>query len=442
MKRQSEGFSIAQIDKLLILIYLLLVGIGLMNIYSSSYKPGHELIFDLGMEYGKQLAWIGVSILAGFFILLLDGSFIRKQSYVLYGIVFFMLVAVLFFPPIKGARSWFGWGSVGIQPSEFAKITVSMAIAQYLSNINIRIQDFKSRVMVLAIITLPAGLILLQPDPGTLLVFVSFVLVLYREGLSGNILLISLLTIVLGLLTIFFRATEVNVLGSKMPGLYMIFMVILLFSIIVFFLIRLFVYKRDRKRYMGRLLFFLVLANGFIYGVNYTYDHILKDRHRNRLELFLGLKEDPDGKDYNRNRAMAAVGSGGFAGKGYRQATLANAQHGHVPEQSTDFAFCTLSEEFGFAGSSLVIVLFMLFLFRIVIIAERQRSAYTRIYAYCVAGIFFFHFMINVGMTIGFAPVIGIPLPFFSYGGSSLLAFTILLFILIRLDAERMEVLR
>ncbi len=439
--RRSEPV-ISRIDWSLIVIYILLVGFGLLNIYSSSFQPNHPSIFDFSMEYGKQMGWIAVSIILGGLILLMEGSFIRTQAYVVYGVVIFMLVAVLFFPPIKGARSWFGWGSVGIQPSEFAKIAVSLVLARYLSTINIRIQDTRTRLNVLALIAVPAGLIVLQPDPGTLLVFVSFVLVLYREGLSGNMLLISMLSAVLGLMTVFFRSTSLNVLGADVSGIFAILSIVVLFGLVVFLLIRLFVYKRDRKRYLFRLFVGLVLAVGFIFSVDYAYDSVLEDRHRTRIELFLGLQEDPDGKDYNRNRAMAAVGSGGFSGKGYRNATLANAQHGHVPEQSTDFAFCTLSEELGFLGSFLVIILFMALLFRIIIVAERQRSSFTRIYAYCTAGIFFFHFMINIGMTIGFAPVIGIPLPFFSYGGSSLLAFTALLFILVRLDAERMDVLR
>jgi rod shape determining protein RodA len=443
MRRPNESLPpLQRIDWTLAGIYVLLVLFGLVNIYSSSYDPEHPSIFDFSMEYGKQLGWMAFSFVVAGVLLLVEGSFIRKQTWVFYGIIMFMLVAVLFFPPIKGARSWFGWGSVGIQPSEFAKITTSLAIARFLSTINIKLQDFGTKATIAAIIGAPAMLILIQPDPGTLLVFVSFFLMLYREGLSGNILLYAMLIAILSVLTILFRSTTMTIFSAEIPGIWAILGILLVFGTLVFLIIRFFVFKRDRKKYFSRLLIIMLLSNGFVLSVDYAYDHILKDRHRTRIELFLGIQEDPDGKDYNRNRAMAAVGSGGWIGKGYRNATLANAQHGHVPEQSTDFAFCTLSEELGFVGSAMVIILFIALLFRMIIIAERQRSQFTRIYAYCVAGIIFFHFMINIGMTVGLAPVIGIPLPFFSYGGSSLLAFTVLIFILLRLDSERMDVLR
>ena len=414
----------------------------MVNIYSSSYNPDNPSPFDFSMPYGKQFGWAMMSFLTAGIILLVDGNFIRKQAYVSYGIVLFMLVAVLFFPPIKGARSWFGWGSVGVQPSEFAKIATSLALAAYLSSINIKTSNFKNRLTILGLIGLPAILVLVQPDPGTLLVFVSFVLVMYREGLSGNILLFVLFSVILAILTVFFRGSTVDVFGNEVPALLFIATVLMIIGGLVFTAIRLFVYKRDRRRYTVRLLLALGIANGFMFATDYAYDHVLKDRHRNRIELFLGLDEDPDGKDYNRNRAMAAVGSGGFSGKGYLNATLANARFKHVPEQNTDFAYCTLNEELGFLGGVSVVILFMALLFRIIVVAERQRSSFTRIYAYSVAGILFFHFMINIGMTIGLAPVIGIPLPFFSYGGSSLFSFTILIFILVRLDSERMDVLR
>lgn len=442
MRRQSELLASQRVDWTIVIVYLIMVLFGMVNIYSSSYNPDFPSPFDFSMPYGKQFGWAMLSFLTAGVIMLIDGNFIKKQAFVSYGIVLFMLIAVLFFPPIKGARSWFGWGSVGVQPSEFAKITTSLALATYLSSINIKTSNFKNRLTILALIGVPAMLVLLQPDPGTLLVYISFILVMYREGLSGNILLFVLFSVVLAVLTVLFRTANVDVFGSEIPALFFISGVLILVGALAFTAIRLFVYRRDRKKYVLRLLLALGIANGFMFFTDYSYDHILKDRHRNRIELFLGLDEDPDGKDYNRNRAMAAVGSGGFAGKGYLNATLANARFKHVPEQNTDFAYCTLNEELGFVGGVSVVLLFMTLLFRIIVVAERQRSSFTRIYAYSVAGILFFHFMINIGMTIGLAPVIGIPLPFFSYGGSSLFSFTILIFILVRLDSERMDVLR
>ncbi len=443
MKRREQSI-VPRIDRVLIILYLVLVGLGWMNIYSSSFQEDHPSFHDMSMEYGKQLFWIGVSLSLAVFILLLEGSFIRKQAYIIYLVILFMLVIVLFLPPIKGARSWFGFGNYGVQPSEFAKYAVALALARYLSTINIKLQDWNAKIRALMIMGVPAFLILLQPDPGTVLIFLSFILVLYREGLSGNILLFVLLGAAVLIVTVLMRDTSVTIplINKDVPGITAMLLVFVQIVLVVFLLIRYFVYKRDRKRNYILLGIALVIVSGYTLFVNYAYDSILKDRHRTRIELFLGLQEDPDGKDYNRNRAMAAVGSGGFSGKGYMNAKLANARHGHVPEQSTDFAYCTLSEEWGFIGSTVVIILFMFLLIRLIIIAERQRSQFTRIYAYAVTGVLFFHFMINVGMTIGLAPVIGIPLPFFSYGGSSLLAFTMLIFTLVRLDAERMDVLR
>lgn len=431
-------------DWSMILLYLLFVFIGLLNIYSSSYSEAHPGLLDFGTNSGKQVLWIGISLVIAVFILLLESSFLKNLSWIYFGVVVFMLVAVMFFPPIKGARSWFGFGSVGIQPSEFAKSAVALALAKYLSDIGTRMQDFRTRLNAGLIIIVPALLIMIQPDPGTTLVFAGFTLVLYREGISGNILMFGVLAIVLAILTIFAKewSIEFPLMDKPAPGQFMIILVLWIISMIVAFGIRTFVRKRYRRQPYVLLMTAFMACSSYVLVVDYSYDNILKDRHRDRIELFLGLKEDPDGEDYNRNRAMAAVGSGGWSGKGYKQAILASANLGHVPEQSTDFAYCTLSEEWGWIGSSTVVVLFVVFLIKIISVAERQRSQFSRIYGYGVAAIFFMHFMINIGMTIGLAPVIGIPLPFISYGGSSLLAFTVLLFILIKLDSDRKEILR
>jgi rod shape determining protein RodA len=441
---RNSVVSLKHLDWGAIGLYFLLVVIGLINVNSSGYAGEDLPFYSMSTSSGKQLMWLGLSIFVGIFILLLESPFIKKGAYGFYAVVIFMLLAVLFFPEKNGQKSWFGIGDYGIQPSEFAKTATALALAKFLSTINIKIQNFNDRLRAFAIIAIPCVFIVLQPDPGTLLVFCSFVFVLYREGLSGNILMFSLLAIVLSILTILVKNThiELPLVNDLIQGHFVIILVLWMIGLLIAFVIKNFINRRERKQAYVVLISGFIAAASFVFVVDYSYDHILKDHHRNRIELFLGLDEDPDGKDYNRNRAMASVGSGGFAGKGYKQATLANAKQGHVPEQTTDFAYCTWSEEFGFLGSAGIVIIFMVFLTKIILIAERQRSQFTRIYAYSVAGIFFLHFMINIGMIIGLAPVIGIPLPFISYGGSSLLSFTILLFVLIRLDNERMEVLR
>lgn len=435
---------IKNIDWSIILLYLGLVLIGLINVNSSGFRGDEVSFFSFSAPSGKQMVWLGLSLFVGVFIILLELPFIKSSAYVFYAIVILMLIAVLFFPAKNGQKSWFGFGEFGIQPSEFAKTATALALARFLSTINIKIQNSKDRLSAAAIILLPCIFIVLQPDAGTLLVFASFIFVLYREGMSGNIMMFSALAIVLSVLTIFVKNThiELPLVQDLIQGHYVIILVIWMVAMLIAFGIQNFVSRRAKKSAYILLLTGFIITSSFVFTVNYAYDNILKDHQRIRIELFLGLEEDPDGEDYNRNRAMAAVGSGGFSGKGYKEATLANAKHGHVPEQTTDFAYCTWSEELGFLGSAGVVLLFMVFLVKLILVAERQRSQFTRIYAYGVAGIFFLHFMINIGMILGLAPVIGIPLPFISYGGSSLLSFSIMLFILVRLDCERMEVLR
>jgi len=435
---------IKNIDWSIILLYGLLVTIGLINVNSSGFKGDELSFFSFAAPSGKQLVWLGISLFFGVFIMLLELPFIKSGTYIFYGITLVMLLAVLFSKEINGQRSWLGIGEFGIQPSEFAKTATALALARFLSTINIKIQNSKDRLMAAGIILLPCFFIILQPDAGTLLVFSSFIFVLYREGMSGNIIMFSALGVVLSVLTILVKNTHVELplIKDLLQGHYVIILVVWLICMLVAFIIKNFVARRERKSSYLLLLTSFIVASSFVFTVNYTYDNILKKHQKVRIELFLGLIEDPDGDDYNRNRAMAAVGSGNFSGKGYQKATLANAKYEHVPEQTTDFAYCTWSEEFGFIGSAGVVVIFMFFLAKLIFVAERQRSQFTRIYAYAVAGIFFIHFMINIGMIVGLAPVVGIPLPFISYGGSSLLSFSILLFILVRLDCERMDVLR
>lgn len=439
-----EETGIRNIDWGLVLLYLVLVSFGVSNIYSASYNQDYPSVFSLSQEYGKQILWIGISIVLGVMIMLLDVSFIRKSSYVIYGITLFMLIGVLFTPEINGQRSWFGVGSFGIQPSEIAKLTTGLALAKYLTTINIKLQDFKTRLYSFFIIGMPAALVMLQPDAGTFVVFTAFVLVLYREGISGNPLLYLLLFIVLALVTLVLSNTSFYLpfLTIKLSGEMGVVLVLLLIAIATAFFIKYNVPKREQKRnYLALVVGFSVMVV-FVLSVTFLFQNVLKVHQKDRIELFLGMKEDPDGKGYNLDRAMAAIGSGGFSGKGYKEATLANAYQKHVPMQSTDFIFCTWAEERGFIGSFLLVVVFVALLIKIIQIAERQRSAFTRIYAYSVGCIIFYHFAINVGMTLKLAPVIGIPLPFFSYGGSSVLSFSLMIFILLKLDSQRMEVLR
>lgn len=442
--RQGDS-PIRKIDTWLLMLYLIMVCLGVTNIYSSAYNPEHPSLFDLDREYGKQVMWFGISLGLGGLILLLEGSFIRKYSFEFYGVMCLLLVAVLIVGEEKnGAKAWFGIGSFGIQPSEFAKIGVSLALAKYLSTPQIRFEDFKTRIYTVLFIGIPAFLILMQPDAGTVIVFLSFIFVLYREGMSGNLLLFGLFVLVLGVLSLMLKETslELPLLGQEVSGQFGLILILSIVALLVFFLIRQFVMKRNRRRTYFILSVAFVASILIVVGTNYAFYNVLQKHQRERIDITLGLIDDPDGKEYNINRSMAAIGSGGWSGKGYMKSTLANSGQKHVPMQSTDFIFCTLSEEWGFPGSLLIIVLFVALLFRIVLLAERQRSNFTRIFAYCVSAILFFHFLINIGMAIGLAPVIGIPLPFFSYGGSSLMAFSILIFILLKLDSERLDVLR
>lgn len=433
------------VDRGLFLIYILMLTAGMVNIYSSNFNPERPELYNLNQEYGKQLMWIVISIGLGGIIILLEGNFIRKYAYEIYGIVCLLLVAVLIVGTEKnGAKAWFGIGSFGIQPSEFAKIGVSLALAKFLSNPQIRFENLDTRLYTAFFIAFPGILVLLQPDAGTFIVFICFILVLYREGMSGNLLLFGLYFMVVGILTLRLKDSvmELPIFNYEIKSQIGLGIIITIIAVIVYFLLRQLISKRNRKSMVFLLLIIYFLSLGVIYGTNFAYYNVLKTHQKERIDTTLGLIDDPDGKNYNIDRAMAAIGSGKFSGKGYMKSTLANAGQKHVPMQSTDFIYCTLSEEWGFIGSFIVILLFCFLLFRIVIIAERQRSSFTRIFAYCVSAIFFFHFLINIGMAIGLAPVIGIPLPFFSYGGSSIMSFSILIFLLLKLDSERLDVLR
>lgn len=457
MRNQHDN-TFADLDWTMVIIYFLLVGLGVMNIYSAVYDPDHPSLLDQVTQHGKQITWIGVSLFLGIAIMFLETSFIKKYAYWFYWITIILLIAVLFMPAVKGARAWFGVGSFGIQPAEFAKIGVSLALARYLSSGDLYKGKTRSASVsfwqsigmlrnigpVFALLLIPAALILMQPDAGTFIVFTSFILVLYREGYAGNILLFLIIAVIIAVITLVVADSSFMIPGLKikLSGKTGIVVSLLILGTIFYFLIRSFILPRNRPPLYRALIGSLIVAIVFVNFIEIGYSKILMTHQKERIDLVLGKIDDPDGKGYNINRAKASIGSGGFVGKGYMKATLANETQAHVPMQSTDFIFCTWSEEWGFIGSFLLVIVYTVLLLKMIIIAERQRSDFTRIFAYCVTGIFFYHFMINIGMAIGLAPVIGIPLPFFSYGGSSIMSFSILYFILLKLDAERKVVLQ
>ena len=431
-------------DKYLLGLFMAMLIFGLATIFSSTYEGGAVNLFDFSTIYGKQVIWVVIALILGAFIMLLEGHFIKNSAFIVYGVVLILLIAVLFMPPIKGVSSWFQLGSVSIQPSEFAKLACSLAFAKYLSSVNVKIQDAKTRLVVILILAVPALLILLQPDAGTMLVFFAFIFVMYREGLSGNVLLYGFFAVLIVVIAIFLKASETEnlIFGIPFTGNLIFAIVLLLLGGVLFLVIKLLVLPRYRKPRYKALIWSILTGIIINLSINYIYDSVFKERHRNRFQIMFGIIEDRRGVGYNMWQALSAIGSGEGVGKGYLNGTLSNNKYKHVPEQSTDFIFCSLAEEWGFMGSLLFVILYLSLLIRMIMIAERQRSKFTRIFGYCTASILFFHFMINIATVLGLAPVIGIPLPFFSKGGSAVLTFSVLIFIFLRLDAERKKVLR
>ena len=441
----ARGKSIWNLtDKYLLSLFLSILFIGLLTIFSSTHEGGSVNIFDFSTTYGKQAIWVLISLFFGIFIMLLEGQFIKNSAYIFYIIVLALLIGVLFMPSIKGVRSWFQFGSISIQPSEFAKLACSLAVAKYLSSVNVKIQDIKTKVVVLLILIVPCFLILMQPDAGTMLVFFAFIFVMYREGLSGNVLLYGFFAVLIVVIAIFLKASDSEnlIFGIPVTGNMIFAFVLVLLGGVLFAVIKLLVLPRYRKPRYIALVWSILIGIAINLSIDYVYDSVFKERHRNRFQIMFGIVEDRRGDGYNMWQALSAIGSGETSGKGFLNGTLSNNKYRHVPEQSTDFIFCSFAEEWGFLGCLFFIILYLAMLIRIVMISERQRSKFTRIFGYCTASILFFHFMINIGMVIGLAPVIGIPLPFFSKGGSAVLTFSVLIFIFMRLDAERQKVLR
>ena len=432
----------ANVDRPLVVLYLLLLFMGWANIYSAAYDPEHPNLFDTRMEYGSQSVWIIICLTLGAVLLMVRGDFIKDMALPAYGIVLLLLLLVPFFgTEVGGNRNWLQIGPVRIQPSEFAKFTTALVLTRYLSGLK-SFSGTRSRAIATLIIAAPVGLILLGKDVGTALTFGAFILVLYREGLSGNILLLAIGVAILAVLALIMRGTEFHLpfMAKAVGGQYFLIGLIAVVCLLAVWFVSRFVLKRQRRRIYGFIAFTLIGSAVFISAFDFVYQNVLSERHRTRIGVTLGLVYDPQGLGYNAEQSKTAIGSGGLLGKGYLEGTFT--KYKYVPEQQTDFIFCTVGEEWGFVGTTVVVVLFGALILRCIIVGERQRSRFTRIYAYCAASIFFLHLMINVGMAIGLAPVIGIPLPFFSYGGSSLFGFTLLLGVLVRLDAERLSQLR
>ena len=357
----------------------------------------------------------------GLIIMLIDAKFFNTFAYVIYGLsiltLFYVLVAG---STIAGSKSWIQIGGFSFQPSEFAKFGTALAVAHYLGGINTDFSKLKTQMIAYAMVLFPMMLVLMQGDTGSSLVFLVFILVFYREGMSGNILLIGLAAVVLFLLTLYFSKWYV------MIGLAVLFIILMFFI------------ERSKKNIWKMIAVFAVSAM-FVFSVDFFFYEVLKQHQRNRINIILGIEKDTRGVGYNLHQSKIAIGSGGFSGKGYMQGTMT--KYNFVPEQHTDFIFCTIGEEFGFIGSFLLLSLYLAFLIRLILLAERQRSPFSRIYGYAIASIIFFHLMVNIGMTIGLMPVIGIPLPFLSYGGSSLLMFSLMFFVFLKQDANKMNIL-
>ena len=407
-----------KIDWLTVGLWAFLALFGVVNIYSATYGEGHSL-FAFSTFSGKQLVWLGASVLTAVLILFSEPRFFSNAAYPIYGVVLLLLLATLFLAvTVNGGKSWIEIGGFRFQPTEFGKFATALALAKYMSGIDVEWRQMRTKLVAALIVLVPMGLVFLQHDTGSALVFVAFVFPLFREGLSGSILVIGLAAAVL-----FILALVVNkyiLLGAL--------------ALVALFYLFVWLNKRTSKDYW-RAIGLLVVCAAFIFSVDFVFNNVLESHQRERIDVLLGKTEDLRGSGYNVHQSKIAIGSGGIVGKGYLNGTLTKADF--VPEQHTDFIFCTVGEEWGWLGSSVVVVLYVVLLVHLINMAERQRSTFSRFYGYSVASILFMHLFVNVGMVLGLLPVIGIPLPFFSYGGSSLLAFTILLFVFIRLDATK-----
>lgn len=471
------------LDWSIVILYLILVAMGAVSIYAASYDFDHASIFSFDEFSGKQIRWIGLSFVLGFVMLLVDKRMYETYAYPIYiGVMILLAVTIVVAPNIKGSHSWLVLGPMSLQPAEFGKFATALALAKLFSGYNFVLnQKLGNYVKALSIIMLPILLIIAQNETGSALVYLSLVFVLYREGMSGIILFAFTMAVAIFVITVKYSSmmlyhipegefivyllvmlsmigmaallsksftvsrnlffwftltiivlTILSILGIEYPGEYFF-----VGSITAACGYCVYDFLRNRTRRILVPVFCAMASVAFMYSVNIVFTKALQPHQQTRILVTLGITEDPLGKGYNVNQAKIAIGSGGFSGKGFLQGTQTKLKY--VPEQHTDFIFCTIGEEEGFVGSSVTILLFLILILRIMVIAERQPSAFGRVYGYCVASYLIFHLCINIGMVIGLCPVIGIPLPFFSYGGSSLWGFTILLFVLLRIDASRKE---
>lgn len=403
-------------DWITIVLFALLVLIGWLNIYSASLDSEAHAFADFDQIYFKQLLWIGLSVVLIVFILALDSKFYERFSSMIYLASLLSLLGLFVFgKEISGATSWYSFGGVSIQPSEFAKAATALALAKYLSDIQTDIRTFKHQLIAFTIIAIPALLIIPQPDPGSALVYGAFAFAMYREGMHIVYLLLGLIAALLFVITLLLGVPAVSVAVVLSAG-------------IIYYL------KRKRRPNRFKYIFIVLACVGFSFSVNYIFENVFEQRHRDRFNIVLGKEVDNRGIGYNTNQSEIAIGSGGWTGKGWTKGTQTKGNF--VPEQHTDYIFSTVGEEWGFLGSMFVIGLFIALIVRIIFLAERQKSQFSRVYGYGVAAILFVHYFVNIGMVTGLVPTIGIPLPFFSYGGSSLWGFTILLFIFVRLDGS------
>ncbi|MCP4124556.1 MAG: rod shape-determining protein RodA [Bacteroidetes bacterium] len=416
MRQRSKLFG--PIDQVLLGIFLALVLMGLAAIFTSQYEVGNYNLLDLSKSYGKQLLWIGISMTLFFIVQLMDARFLSALAYVIYGIVMLLLMIVFVKgQSVAGNQNWINFGFFKLQPSEFAKYGTALAMAKYLSRPLVKFNKLKDRLIVLGILGLPLGMILLQGDVGSALVYLGFIFVLNRVGLPNGLIYLGLYILL------------ISVLALLVNDLWLIGGLVFICLVLIYM-------NRKSKQLMIALAVMTVLSAGYVKGVDFLFENVLKDHHRSRIHVLLGMESDNAGAAYNVNQSKIAIGSGGLFGKGYLQGT--QTRYDFVPELSTDFIFCTIGEEAGFIGSLLVVGLFVGLILRLLFLAERQRSLFSKLFIYGVASIIFMHFMINLGMTVGLVPVIGIPLPFISYGGSSLISFTLMIATVVKMDSDRL----
>jgi rod shape determining protein RodA len=475
---------IDNIDWVLFSLYFFLALLGLVFVYSTTYIPSNPSFFQFDTSYGKQFIWLIISLILGLFIIVIDYKFYTSFAFIIFALIMVLLASVLVLGvEINGSKSWFALGSIRFQPAELAKFATCLALAKTLTGGNLNLTTISGKMKALAVLAIPFALILMQGDVGSAIVFSSLIFVLHREGLESSYLIIGFGSIFLSVMALlyppmalmFFYALAFSLIiyynrKAKQPIIALLFILtlgivyavfyqsffvkcgpfvffdselqdylLLFIPMLIFIIVGFFIFQK-RKKWLPVGFGIFLFIGLYTFSVDFVFNNVFKQHHRDRINLILGKIEDHSGAGYNLFQSKVAIGSGGFFGKGYLQGTqtLLN----YVPEQSTDFIFTSIAEQFGFVGSLLIIGLYVALLLRILFVAERQRSTFARVYGYGVASILFIHFAVNVGMTIGLVPVIGIPLPFISYGGSSLLSFTILLFVLIKFDTERLSVLR